>query len=118
MTNFTTTTDTPVVVTTEREYYESMGRDDATWALANSFMILTMQTGFGLLECGSVSTKNISNIMIKVSNCYLHLAVTSVFNFLPQNVVDVSLGGLAYWMFGYALTFGKPSNPFCKSLMK
>lgn len=29
-----------------------------------------------------------------------------------QNVVDVSLGGIAYWLFGYGLSFGKPSNPF------
>ncbi len=48
--------------------YETISRDDAVWALANSFMILTMQTGFGLLECGCVSTKNVSNIMVKASD--------------------------------------------------
>ena len=28
--------------------------DDASWILSNAFLILTMQTGFGMLEAGSV----------------------------------------------------------------
>ena len=32
--------------------------DDATWILAASFIIFTMQTGFGMLESGIVSLKN------------------------------------------------------------
>jgi ammonia channel protein AmtB len=43
--------------------------------------------GFGMLESGCVSIKNEVNIMMK-------------------NVVDVVLGGLTYWMFGFALSFG------------
>ena len=43
--------------------------------------------GFGLLESGSVTTKNEVNIMVK-------------------NAVDVIVGGLSYWMFGYALRYG------------
>ena len=52
--------------------------------------------GFGLLEAGVVSSKNEVNIMVK-------------------NVCDVVFGGLSYWAFGYALTFGDSewSNPFC-----
>ena len=38
-------------------------------------------SGFGLLESGSVSTKNEVNIMVK-------------------NAVDVIVGGLAFWIFG------------------
>lgn len=60
------TVETPLLTTAELDY-ETITRDDAVWALANSFMILTMQTGFGLLECGCVSAKNVSNIMIKVT---------------------------------------------------
>ena len=44
-------------------------------------------SGFGLLESGSVSSKNEVNIMVK-------------------NAVDVIFGGLSYWAFGYAFSFG------------
>ena len=44
-------------------------------------------SGFGLLESGSVSAKNEVNIMVK-------------------NAVDVIFGGLSYWLFGYAFSFG------------
>ncbi|XP_076443996.1 putative ammonium transporter 2 [Babylonia areolata] len=55
-----------------------------------------MQSGFGMLEAGAVASKNTVNIMVK-------------------NVVDVVFGGMTYWMFGYALSFGEGpySNPFC-----
>ena len=43
-----------------------------------------------MLESGIVSTKNEVNIMMK-------------------NVVDVVLGGLTYWAFGYGLSYG-PGN--------
>ncbi|OWF45994.1 ammonium transporter 2-like [Mizuhopecten yessoensis] len=61
--------------------------DDATWILTSSFIIFTMQSGFGLLESGMASRKNEVNIMVK-------------------NVVDVVFGGLTYWAIGYGLTFG------------
>ncbi|XP_023240331.1 putative ammonium transporter 3 [Centruroides sculpturatus] len=62
--------------------------DDATWILTAAFVIFTMQTGFGLLESGAVSKKNEVNI-------------------LSKNAVDVILGGLSYWVFGYGLQYGK-----------
>ena len=48
-----------------------------------------------MLESGCVSLKNEVNIMMK-------------------NVVDVVLGGLTYWSFGYALSYGTATgtNPF------
>ena len=48
-----------------------------------------------MLESGIVSLKNEVNIMMK-------------------NVVDVVLGGLTYWAFGYSLSYGEStySNPF------
>ena len=116
--------------------------DDATWILCASFIIFTMQTGeiivlfflpdqsdfrflsnnltsslvaslvsnekilykfinvfllkgFGMLESGCVSLKNEVNIMMK-------------------NVVDVVLGGVTYWAFGYGLSYGTSygTNPF------
>lgn len=70
--------------------------DDATWILTSAFIIFTMQSGFGLLEAGMVSKKNESNIMVK-------------------NAVDVIYGGLSYWLFGFAFSFGvgEGSNAFC-----
>ena len=48
------------------------------------FLICYFFKGFGMLESGCVSLKNEVNIMMK-------------------NVVDVVLGGLSYWAFGYGL---------------
>eukprot|EP00058_Branchiostoma_floridae_P020952 XP_002606442.1 hypothetical protein BRAFLDRAFT_67694 [Branchiostoma floridae] len=75
---------------------DSLSWDDATWILTSSFIIFTMQSGFGLLECGNVSSKNEVNIMVK-------------------NAVDVVFGGLTYWMFGFGITFGMAAgtNAFC-----
>ncbi|VEN55964.1 unnamed protein product [Callosobruchus maculatus] len=62
--------------------------EDTNWVITSSFMIFTMQTGFGMLESGCVSIKNEVNIMMK-------------------NVADIVLGGLTYWIFGFALSFGR-----------
>ena len=67
---------------------EDVGSDDATWIWTSAFIIFTMQSGFGLLESGLVSRKNEVNIMVK-------------------NAIDVIFGGLSYWIFGYALSFGE-----------
>ena len=72
-------------VSTEAEDHS----DDATWVLTSSFIILTMQSGFGLLESGTAGKGNEVNVMMK-------------------NVVDVCLGGMTYWVFGYGLSFGQP----------
>ena len=65
--------------------------DDATWILTSSFIIFTMQSGFGLLESGCASHKNEAHIMVK-------------------NAVDVLFGGFSYWIFGYGLSFGTASG--------
>lgn len=59
------------------------------------YKIISPITGFGMLESGCVSIKNEVNIMMK-------------------NIVDVSLGGFTYWLFGYGMSFGRGplSNPF------
>lgn len=51
-------------------------------------------SGFGMLESGCVSLKSEVNIMMK-------------------NVVDIVLGGLTYWIFGFGMSFGlyEPTNP-------
>ena len=67
--------------------------DNATWVLTSSFIIITMQSGFGLLESGMVSNKNQIHIMIK-------------------NMTDILFGGFTFWIFGYAFIFGDNSNGF------
>jgi Amt family ammonium transporter len=67
--------------------------DDATWILTSSFVILTMQSGFGLLEMGSAMAGYEANIMMK-------------------NVADVLFGSLAYYLVGYGISFVSPSIPF------
>lgn len=67
--------------------------DDATWVLTSSFVILTMQSGFAMLEMCTCSKGNDVNIMLK-------------------NVFDVVCGALAYYMVGYGISYGSPSNGF------
>ena len=72
---------------------ESRGyADDATWILTASFVILTMQSGFGLLEAGSCSPGYEINVMMK-------------------NIVDVIFSALAFYLVGYGIAFGRPDNP-------
>ncbi|GMR35372.1 hypothetical protein PMAYCL1PPCAC_05567 [Pristionchus mayeri] len=71
---------------------DKLYQDDAVWIITSSFIIFTMHSGFGLLESGSVSAKDEVNIMVK-------------------NVVDVVFGGIAYWSFGYGLSYGNDWYP-------
>ncbi|CAI2351498.1 unnamed protein product [Caenorhabditis sp. 36 PRJEB53466] len=71
----------------------NLSQDDGVWMMTSSFIIFTMTAGFGLLESGRVSSKDEVNCMVK-------------------NVFDVIFGGLAYWMFGYGLTFGDSTHQF------
>ena len=49
--------------------------------------MICIDVGFGLLESGLVNKKDEVNIMMK-------------------NAIDVIVGGLSYWLFGYAFSFG------------
>lgn len=67
------------------------------WKMLGRRRIVSLP-GFGMLESGCVSKKNEVNIMMK-------------------NVVDISLGGLTYWLFGFGMSFGlnEPTNSFVGS---
>ena len=58
--------------------------DDAAWIMSTTFMIFTMQTGYGLVESGMCHRKNEVSILL-------------------ANAMDVGLGGFFYWMFGHGL---------------
>ena len=65
-----------------------MPRDiDILWVLLCATLVMSMQTGFCMLEAGLVRSKNTINVAIK-------------------NLLDFCVAGLCFWAFGYALMFG------------
>ena len=70
--------------------------DDAAWIMSCTFMIFTMQTGFGLIESGMCHRKNEVNILM-------------------TNVMDVALGGFTFWFVGYGFAFG--NSPYTNAFI-
>jgi Amt family ammonium transporter len=63
---------------------------DEVWLVVAAVLVMFMQAGFALVEAGFTRAKNAGNIIMK-------------------NVMDFSVGGLAYWAFGFALAYGGSS---------
>ena len=74
-------------------------RDDSNilWTLIAAFLVFFMQAGFAMVESGFTRAKNVCNILMK-------------------NLMDVSLGSLIFWLFGFGLMFGI-SNGFVGNSM-
>ncbi len=64
---------------------------DYVWILVAAFLVFLMQAGFAMLEAGFTRAKNAVNIMMK-------------------NLMDFSMGSLAYWAVGFAIMFGVSST--------
>ena len=60
---------------------------DTVWTLLAAILVFLMQAGFAMLETGLTRAKNAANILMK-------------------NLMDFSVGSLAFWAVGYALMFG------------
>ncbi len=60
---------------------------DTVWTLIAAFMVFLMQAGFALLEAGFTRAKNAGNIMMK-------------------NMMDFSIGSIAYFIAGFGIMFG------------
>ena len=60
---------------------------DYIWTLVAAALVFFMQAGFALVETGFTRAKNAVNIMMK-------------------NLMDFSIGSLAYWAVGFGLMFG------------
>ena len=60
---------------------------DMLWVIVASTLVMSMQTGFCMLEAGLVRSKNTINVAIK-------------------NLLDFCIAGLCFWAFGFALMFG------------
>lgn len=63
----------------------------AIWLLVCAFLVFFMQSGFALLETGTVRVKNVKNILLK-------------------NVIDVSIAAVMWWAVGYAFSYAPPSG--------
>ena len=60
---------------------------DTVWTLFAAVLVFLMQAGFAMLETGLTRAKNAANILMK-------------------NLMDFSIGSLAFWAIGYAIMFG------------
>jgi len=64
---------------------------DYVWTLVAAALVFFMQAGFALVEAGFTRAKNAVNIMMK-------------------NLMDFSMGTLAFWALGFGLMFGASSS--------
>ncbi len=66
------------------------------WTLVAAILVMFMQAGFALVECGFTRAKNASNIIMK-------------------NFLDYSAGAVIFFLFGFALMFGNDISGFIGS---
>jgi Amt family ammonium transporter len=66
---------------------------DTVWTLLAAVLVFFMQAGFAMVEAGFTRAKNASNILMK-------------------NLMDFSIGSIAYWAVGFALMFGSDRGGF------
>jgi len=64
---------------------------DYVWTLVAAALVFFMQAGFAMVETGMTRAKNAINIMMK-------------------NLMDFSMGSIAYWAIGFGLMFGATST--------
>ncbi len=64
---------------------------DFVWTLVAAFLVFFMQAGFAMVEAGFTRAKNAVNIIMK-------------------NMMDMSMGALAFWAVGFAIMFGTTKN--------
>ena len=66
---------------------------DYVWTLVAAAFVFFMQAGFAMVEAGFTRAKNAVNIMMK-------------------NLMDFSMGSIAYWAIGFGLMFGVSKTGF------
>ena len=63
------------------------------WVMLGAFLVFFMHTGFAMVEAGFTRSKNAINILMK-------------------NFLTISLGGIVYFLAGYAIMFGDTAGGF------
>ena len=66
---------------------------DLVWVMLGAFLVFFMHTGFAMVEAGFTRAKNAVNILMK-------------------NFLTISLGGIVYFLAGYAIMFGDSVGGF------
>ena len=66
---------------------------DTVWVLIAATLVMFMQPGFAMVEAGFTRSKNTANILMK-------------------NLMDFSVGSLAFWLVGFSLMFGSDIGSF------
>ena len=67
---------------------------DVVWTCVAAFMVFFMQAGFAMVETGFTRAKNAVNILMK-------------------NLMDFSVGTVAFFLVGFGLMFGAKTSGFC-----
>jgi len=77
----------PTVASNAREIKTVQRYVDFVWILVAAFLVFFMQAGFAMVEAGFTRAKNAVNIIMK-------------------NLLDMSVGAIAYWAIGFGIMFG------------
>ena len=79
--------DSPTVGSNKNAIDLVQSHADYVWTLVAAALVFFMQAGFAMVEAGFTRAKNAINIMMK-------------------NLMDFSMGSLAFWAIGFGLMFG------------
>jgi len=79
--------ETPTVLSNKEAISLVQTHADYVWTLVAAALVFFMQAGFAMVESGFTRAKNAINIMMK-------------------NLMDFSMGSLAFWAIGFGLMFG------------
>ena len=79
--------------TIESKIAEVQTHADYVWTLVAAFLVFFMQAGFAMVEAGLTRCKNTVNILMK-------------------NLMDFSVGSIAFWAIGFGIMFGVTNGFF------